>query len=123
MPISVNPAVAGIPYGDRKRIMELCKGREDLVDLMSGNPYQQMPKWIRRRAAELFDCGPMRYTHYWGMPELRQRLAEKLQAECGISAGSRPGDPGYQRDAGGPVRGDAHPAAAGGWSVCCVSIR
>jgi aminotransferase len=85
MTISVNPAVAAIPYGDRKRIMELCRGREDLVDLMSGNPYQQMPKWIRRRTMELFDAAAMRYTHYWGMPELRQRLAEKLQAECGIS--------------------------------------
>jgi aminotransferase len=83
--ISVNPAVAAIPYGDRKRIMELCRGREDLVDLMSGNPYQQMPEWIRRRTTELLNSGPMRYTHYWGMPELRQRLAEKLRSECGIS--------------------------------------
>ena len=86
MAISVNPAVAAIPYGDRKRIMELCRGREDLVDLMSGNPYQQMPEWIRRRTTELFNSAPMRYTHYWGMPELRERLAEKLRAECGISA-------------------------------------
>ena len=86
MAINVNPAVAAIPYGDRKRIKELCAGREDLIDLMSGNPYQQMPEWIRRRTKELFDSGPMRYTHYWGMPELRQRLSEKLRAECGISA-------------------------------------
>jgi aminotransferase len=86
MAISVNPAVAAIPYGDRKRILELCKGRENLIDLMTGNPYQEMPEWIRRRTIELFSSGPMRYTHYWGMPELRQRLAEKLQAECGIDA-------------------------------------
>ena len=86
MAISVNPAVAAIPYGDRKRIMELARGREDLVDLMSGNPYQQMPEWIRRRTTELFNSAPMRYTHYWGMPELRERLAEKLEAECRISA-------------------------------------
>jgi aminotransferase len=86
MAIAVNPAVAAIPYGDRKRIMELCRGREDLVDLMTGNPYQQMPEWIRRRTTELFNSAPMRYTHYWGMPELRERLAEKLQAGCGISA-------------------------------------
>jgi aminotransferase len=85
MAISVNPAVAAIPYGDRKRIMELARGREDLVDLMSGNPYQQMPEWIRRRTTELFDSAPMRYTHYWGMQELRQRLAEKLRAD-GIDA-------------------------------------
>ena len=64
----------------------MCKGRENLIDLMTGNPYQEMPEWIRRRTIELFSSGPMRYTHYWGMPELRQRLAEKLQAECGIDA-------------------------------------
>jgi len=86
MSISVNPGVAAIPYGDRKRIMALCRGREDLVDLMTGNPYQQMPEWIRRRTTELFNSAPMRYTHYWGMPELRQRLAEKLQVESGINA-------------------------------------
>jgi aspartate/methionine/tyrosine aminotransferase len=86
MPISVNPAVASIPFGDRKRIMELCKGRDDLIDLMTGNPYQQMPDWIRRRTTELFESGPMRYTHYFGMPELRQKLADKLERECGISA-------------------------------------
>ncbi len=86
MAIPVNRAVAAIPYGDRKRILELCKGRENLIDLMTGNPYQEMPEWIRRRTIELFSSGPMRYTHYWGMPELRQRLAEKLQAECGIDA-------------------------------------
>jgi aminotransferase len=86
MTIPVNPAVAAIPYGDRKRIMEMCRGREGLVDLMSGNPYQQMPEWIRRRTMQLFESGPMRYTHYWGMPELRQRLAQKLQDECGIGA-------------------------------------
>jgi aminotransferase len=86
MAITVNPAVAAIPYGDRKRIMTLCQGREDLIDLMTGNPYQQMPEWIRRRTTELFNSGPMRYTNYWGMPELRQRLAAKLQSECGISA-------------------------------------
>jgi aminotransferase len=84
--IAVNPAVAAIPYGDRKRIMELCRDREDLVDLMSGNPYQQMPEWIRRRTMELFDSGPMRYTHYWGLPELRQRLADKFRRDCGIEA-------------------------------------
>lgn len=84
--VAVNPAVAAIPFGDRKRIMELCRGREDLVDLMSGNPYQQMPESIRRRTIEAFESGPMRYTDYWGMPELRQRLARKLGKECGISA-------------------------------------
>ena len=54
--------------------------------MMSGNPYQQMPEWIRLRTTELFNSGPMRYTDYWGMPELRRRLAEKLRTGCGVSA-------------------------------------
>jgi len=86
MAISINPSVAAIPHGERRAIKDLCEGRADLIDLMSGNPHQHMPEWIRRRTIELFESAPMRYTHYWGMPELRQRLAHRLRGECGIVA-------------------------------------
>ncbi|UCF98639.1 MAG: pyridoxal phosphate-dependent aminotransferase [Spirochaetaceae bacterium] len=82
----INPEVAAIPYGDRKRIKSVAEARADLVDLMSGNPDMEMPPYIRERLKERIDSGPMRYTAYWGSPKLRQRLAEKLEAECGIEA-------------------------------------
>ncbi len=84
--IQINPAIAGIPYGDRRKIMGLAEGKKGLVDLMSGNPYVEMPAFIRERIKERVDSGPMRYTNYWGLPELRERLSAKLRAECGIEA-------------------------------------
>jgi aminotransferase len=62
------------------------EAREDLVDLMSGNPDIEMPVAIRERLKDWIDSEPMRYTDYWGLPELRRRLSERLAAECGITA-------------------------------------
>ncbi|MBA7659077.1 putative N-acetyl-LL-diaminopimelate aminotransferase [subsurface metagenome] len=84
--IQINPAVAGIPYGDRKKIVGLTEGKKGLIDLMSGNPYMEMPAFVRERIKERVDSGPMRYTNYWGLPELRERLSVKLKAECRIEA-------------------------------------
>jgi aminotransferase len=84
--IRVNPQVAAIPYGDRKRIKTVAEARNDLVDLMSGNPDMEMPPFIREGIKERVDSGPMRYTGYWGDPKLRRRLSEKLIGECAIEA-------------------------------------
>jgi aminotransferase len=45
-----------------------------------------MPPFIRDRMKEDLDRGYARYTNYYGMPELRQKLAERLAEECGILA-------------------------------------
>jgi len=84
--IRVNPEVAAIPYGDRKRIKAVTEARADVIDLMSGNPDMGMPPFIRDRIKERVDSGPMRYTAYWGSLELRRKLSEKLSAESGIEA-------------------------------------
>jgi aminotransferase len=84
--VRVNPEVAAIPYGDRKRIKALVEARTDLADLMSGNPDARMPEAVRERVKACVDAEPMRYTDYWGLAELRRRLAERLAVECGIEA-------------------------------------
>jgi len=84
--IRVNPEVAAIPYGDRKRLKAVTEARADVVDLMSGNPDMEMPPFIRDRIKERVDSGPMRYSAYWGSLELRRKLSEKLSAESGIEA-------------------------------------
>jgi aminotransferase len=84
--IRINPEVAAIPYGDRKRIKTVAEARTDLIDLMSGNPDMEMPPFIRQRIKERVDSGPMRYTGYWGSPELLGRLSQHLVSECGIEA-------------------------------------
>jgi aminotransferase len=85
--IPINPRVAAIPYGDRKRIKAVAdRRRSDLVDLMSGNPYTAMPVSIREALKAAIDAGQMRYTDYWGLPELRRRVAQRLEERCGVRA-------------------------------------
>ncbi len=82
----INPAITGIPEGDRKIINDFIIGREGLINLSSGNPAVEVPRFIRERVKEELDAGYMGYTNFWGIPELRKKLADKLKAECGIGA-------------------------------------
>jgi len=84
--VRINPDISNIPYGDRKKILDASQKRKDLADLASGNPDMPIPQFIRDRMKEGLDQGYARYTNYYGMPELRQKLAERLAAECGIIA-------------------------------------
>ena len=83
--IRINPEVAAIPFGERKRIKTIIEARADVVDLISGNPDMEMPSYIRERIKERVETGPMRYTAYWGSLRLRQKLAAKLGSDCGIA--------------------------------------
>lgn len=83
--ITINPHVADIPYGDRKKILAATQGKDDLVDLMSGNPDMEMPHYIRQEVKKKIDTFPMRYTPYYGIPELKARLAGIVGTEWGTS--------------------------------------
>jgi aminotransferase len=85
-PIRLNPDVLNIPYSDRKRVQDAARGKADLVDLASGNPEMPMPRFIVERVKKDLDAGFMRYTNYYGLPELRQKISERLAAECEIVA-------------------------------------
>jgi aminotransferase len=84
--IPINPDVSNIPYGDRKRILDASRGKKGIVDLASGNPDRPMPTFIVERMKEALNPGYARYTDYYGLPELRQKLSRYLKLECGISA-------------------------------------
>ena len=72
--IRINPDISSIPYGDRKKILDAAQKRKDLADLASGNPDMPIPQFIRDRVKEALDQGYARYTNYYGIPELRQKL-------------------------------------------------
>ncbi|MBW2120636.1 MAG: pyridoxal phosphate-dependent aminotransferase [Deltaproteobacteria bacterium] len=84
--MEIHPDIRRIPYGDRKRIQDAAEGREDLVNLASGNPDLPMPPFIRDRLKAGFDAGRAPYTNYYGLPELRRRLALSLKEERNITA-------------------------------------
>lgn len=83
--ILIQPDILGIPYGDRHRILDAARGKKDLVDLASGNPEVPLPPFIVKRLKESVDSAYMRYTNYYGLPELRQKIAERLKRDCGLS--------------------------------------
>jgi aminotransferase len=83
--IKVNPYIANIPYGDRKKMLAAAEGKENLVDLMSGNPDMEMPHYIREQVKKKIDTLPMRYTPYYGIPELKERLSDIVGTEWGTS--------------------------------------
>ena len=84
--IQINADISNIPYGDRKKILDAAQKRKDLADLVSGNPDMPMPQFLRERLKEAVDAGYARYTNYYGLPELRQRVSERLAAQRGIIA-------------------------------------
>ncbi len=84
--IQIHPDILNIPYGDRKRIIDATQGREDLINLASGNPDLPMPAFITERLKASLNSGRASYTNYYGLPELRRKLSQFLREEWGISA-------------------------------------
>jgi len=80
----INPDVASIPYADRKKILDATRGKTNLADLSSGNPDVPMPPYIRARLRDEVESGYAPYTHYYGIPELRTRIAQYLGDTCDL---------------------------------------
>jgi aspartate/methionine/tyrosine aminotransferase len=80
--IPVQPDILNIPYGNRHRVLDAARGKKDLADLASGNPERPVPSFIIERLKTSLDSPYMRYTNYYGLPELRQKIAERLKTDC-----------------------------------------
>jgi len=83
--LQLNPDVESIPYADRKKILDATRGRTDLADLSSGNPDVPMPPYVQARLKEAVESGYAPYTDYYGIPQLRSRIAQYLQETCAIA--------------------------------------
>ncbi|MBC8394600.1 MAG: pyridoxal phosphate-dependent aminotransferase [Deltaproteobacteria bacterium] len=86
MRIRVHPDILNIPQTKREPIHMACRGREDLVNLSSGNPDQAMPDFIVEQLKKSLDSGRVPYTDYYGIPELRTRISETLRKDWDIIA-------------------------------------
>jgi len=69
-----------IPSGIR-RMFEIAYERKDVVNLSIGEPDFDVPDPVKQAAVEAIWSGRNRYTPTRGIPELRERLMAKLQAE------------------------------------------
>ncbi len=78
--------VSSIPLSGIRKIMEYAKGLTDVIFLNIGEPDFATPENIREAAKKAIDGGFTHYTSIQGIPELREAIARKLEAENGIHA-------------------------------------
>jgi|GEM_PF-5177769 len=64
---------------------ELAKGREGLIRLETADPNFDPPPHIIEAARWALDRGHTHYADFQGLLELREAIAEKLEAEAGVS--------------------------------------
>lgn len=80
-----------------RRIFDLGANLTDPIDLSLGQPDFEVPANIKRAMTRAIESNKNNYTPTRGLPELRKRIAEQLQAEfnwspdlfvtCGVSGG------------------------------------
>ncbi|MBI4344887.1 MAG: pyridoxal phosphate-dependent aminotransferase [Euryarchaeota archaeon] len=68
-----------------RKMFDLAKGG-DMINLAIGEPDFDIPQEAREAVARALEAGLTHYTPNKGIPELRARLAEKLEEENGIGA-------------------------------------
>ncbi len=83
--ISINPNIARINMGERDKLNAAMEGKSDLADLASGNPDFEVPPFILQRLRDHLETSThMPYTNYYGVLELRERIADHLKRQCGM---------------------------------------
>lgn len=76
--------IVDMPRSGIRRIMDLAAGRPDVVHLEVGQPDFATPDHIVDAAIEAVRGGQHGYTPNKGLPELREAVVAKLQADNGI---------------------------------------
>lgn len=76
--------VGRAPLGDRETLLELAQGKKDLIKLGRGDPDLDTPSVIIEAAVDALRNGYTHYTHWAGLAELREAIAEKLKRDNGL---------------------------------------
>jgi len=76
--------VGRAPRGEREILLELAQEQKDMIKLGRGDPDLDTPSVIVEAAVDALRNGYTHYTHWAGLPELRQAIAEKLERDNGL---------------------------------------
>jgi len=76
--------VGRAPSGEREALLELAQGMKDLIRLGRGDPDLDTPKVVVDAAIDALRNGCTHYTHWAGVAELREGIAEKLRRDNGL---------------------------------------
>jgi aminotransferase len=66
-------------------VEDLAREGKSVIDLSLGRPDFDTPRHIKEAAKKALDAGKVHYTNNYGILELRQALAQKLQRENGVA--------------------------------------
>jgi aminotransferase len=85
MPETLSPLGQVMGQTRRYRIMELARGRTDIIAMGRGDPDLPTPAHIVEAARRSMDGWGTHYTAAEGAPRLREAIAAKLQRENGLA--------------------------------------
>jgi aspartate/methionine/tyrosine aminotransferase len=84
-PMKVADRMESIPFSGIRKVFEEVNRRqaagEDIVHLEIGRPDFDTPTHIKEAAKRALDEGKVHYSSNYGIPELRQAIAQKLEQE------------------------------------------
>ncbi|MGK2965763.1 MAG: pyridoxal phosphate-dependent aminotransferase [Tepidiformaceae bacterium] len=80
----ISDRMLGVPASGIRKFFDLLATIDDVISLGVGEPDYVTPEPIRRAAIESIEHGHTHYTSNYGLPELRERLAEHLERLYGV---------------------------------------
>lgn len=86
--MEISRRAEAIPMSGIRKMFEVAKSYENVVNLCIGEPGFKTPQNIVDAAKEVLDEGYIKYTSTIGIDELRQAIADKLKRDNGIEVGS-----------------------------------
>ena len=81
--------MTSIPFSEIRKIFEEVarreKAGEKIIHLNIGRPDFDTPVHIKEAAKKALDDGKVHYASNWGIPELREAIADKLKTDNGMT--------------------------------------
>jgi len=81
----LSPLVRDIPPSGIRKFFDLAAGSKDIISLGVGEPDFVTPWHVRDACVESLERGRTTYTPNAGLPELREAIAEYLQAQFNVA--------------------------------------
>ena len=81
----ISRSLASVPASGIRKFFDLLSTIDDVISLGVGEPDYVTPEPISRAAVESIEKGETHYTSNYGLMELREALAEELQALYGVA--------------------------------------
>jgi len=83
----ISERVRAVPPSGIRKYFDMASREKDIVTLGVGEPDFDTPSCVKEKGLEAIELNRTHYTGNAGLPELRERIAQKLKAENAIHVG------------------------------------